>query len=350
MVSTPDKKSKIKPRIYHQKKQSLQDVVPLDTPFSVHIDICSLCNFKCTFCFQNDKKGMKESGVEWGMMKFDTFKKCVDDLKKFPNRIKKIKIGNHGEPTMHPQVAEMVKYARDADVADIVEMFTNGSKLEPNLNQKLVDAGLQRMNISVEGLTEESYKRIAQHNINYPKFIENIKDLYNRKDSSFSLYIKVVDHAVAKAEPGKPTIDLTPKEKEYFYDTFGSISDEMSIENIVPQWAETDQNDLTETGMYGQDVGELKKVCPFPFMYLHINSDGSVAGCTLDWARKVLVGDRKSSDLFEIWNGEGMRELRLKMLKGEREKIPMCDTCNAPNVCVIDNLDPFMEELIPKFS
>ena len=36
---------------------------------------------------------------------------------------------------------------------------------------------------------------------------------------------------------------------------------------------------------------------PFPFMYLHINSDGSVAGCTLDWARKVLVGDRKENDL-----------------------------------------------------
>ena len=106
----------------------------------------------------------------------------------------------------------------------------------------------------------------------------------------------------------------------------------MSIENIVPQWAETDQNDLTETGMYGQKVGNLKKVCPFPFMYLHINSDGTVAGCTLDWARKVLVGDRKVNDLYEIWNGNGMKELRLQMLKGERDKIPMCDTCNAPKI------------------
>ena len=343
-------KSKIKPRVYHQKKTPLQDKLPLDTPYSVHIDICSLCNFKCTFCFQNDKKGMKDSGVEWGMMAVDTFKKCVDDLKKFPNRIKKIKIGNHGEPTMHPHVAELVKYARDADVADIVEMFTNGSRLEPVLNQQLVDAGLQRMNISVEGLTAESYKRVADYKINYPKFIENITDLYNRKDDSFSLYIKVVDHAVVKSEPGRPTIDLSSDEKQFFYDTFGKISDEMSVENIVPQWAETDQNDLTDTGMYGQSIGELKKVCPFPFMYLHINSDGTVAGCTLDWARKVLVGDRKSHDLYEIWNGPGMKELRLQMLRGERDKIPMCDTCNAPNVCVIDNLDPFMEELIPKYA
>ena len=58
------------------------------------------------------------------------------------------------------------------------------------------------MNISVEGLTEESYKRVADYKIDFPKFIENIRDLYNRKDDSFSLYIKVVDHAVVKSEEG----------------------------------------------------------------------------------------------------------------------------------------------------
>ncbi len=41
----------VKPRIHHQKKQKLEDVIPLKTPFSVHIDVCSLCNFKCSFCF-----------------------------------------------------------------------------------------------------------------------------------------------------------------------------------------------------------------------------------------------------------------------------------------------------------
>ena len=341
--------STVKPRVYHQKKQPLQDVLPLDTPFSVHIDVCSLCNFTCTFCFQNDKKGMKESGVNWGMMDLSTFKSCVDDLKKFPRKIKKIKIGNHGEPTMHPNLPEMIAYARQSNVADLIEIFTNGSKLNPKLNQALIDAGLQRMNISVEGLTAESYKRVAGYNIDYDKFIFNIRDLYDRKDDSLSLYIKVVDHAVVKSEEGRPTIDLTDDEKQYFFKTFGEISDEMSIENVVPQWAETDQNELTDVGMYGQEITNLKDVCPFPFMYLHINSDGSVAGCTLDWARKVLVGDKQKHDLYEIWNGELMRDLRVKMLQGKRSEIPMCATCNAPNVCVIDNLDPYKNDLLSKY-
>ena len=251
--------------------------------------------------------------------------------------------------TMHPQLPEMIAYARNSGVADLVEIFTNGSKLNPILNQQLVDSGLQRMNISVEGLTEESYKRVAGYNINFDTFISNIRDLYDRKDSTLSLYIKVVDHAVVKSEPGRPTIDLSEEEKSFFYDTFGEISYEMSIENIVPQWAETDQNELTDVGMYGQSIEKLKDVCPFPFMYLHVNSDGTVAGCTLDWARKVLVGDKSKHDLFDVWNGPKMRDLRIKMLKGERNQIPMCDTCNAPNVCVIDDLDPYKADLLEKF-
>lgn len=342
--------SVVKPRIYHQKKVSLSDALPLDTPFSVHIDVCSLCNFRCTFCFQHDKKGMKESGVDWGMMDLSVFKSCVDDLKNFPTRIKKVKIGNHGEPTMHPDLPEMIKYVRDSDVCDVVEIFTNGSKLNPLLNQKLVESGLQRINISVEGLTAESYKRVAGVNIDYDQFVSNLSDLYSRKTEQLSMYIKVVDHAVVKGEEGRPTIDLTADEKKYFFDTFGSISDEMSIENVVPQWAETDQNELTDVGMYGQEIKQLKKVCLFPFMYLHINSDGSVAGCTLDWARKVTVGHKDTHSLSEIWNSDEMKDLRLKMLRGERSEIPMCDTCNAPNVCVLENLDPFAEDLIKKYS
>ena len=56
----------------------------------------------------------------------------------------------------------------------------------------------------------------------------------------------------------------------------------------------------------------FKEGLPVSFMYLHINSDGSVAGCTLDWARKVLVGDKQKHDLYEIWNSKDMQDLDLK--------------------------------------
>ena len=74
-------KAKIQPRIYSADKVKLEDVAPLKTPFSVHIDVCSYCNFKCSFCFQADTLGKKEKDFPHGMMKMDLFKKTVDDLK-----------------------------------------------------------------------------------------------------------------------------------------------------------------------------------------------------------------------------------------------------------------------------
>jgi len=346
-------KAKIQPRIYSADKVKLEDVAPLKTPFSVHIDVCSYCNFKCSFCFQADTLGKKEKDFPHGMMKMDLFKKTVDDLKDFPDRIKKIKIGNHGEPTMHPDLPKHIKYARDSNVADIIEVFTNGSKLNPKLNRELVDAGLQRINISLEGLSSERYLKVAKAKINWDEFLANIKDLYDysRKNGDLVIYVKVVNNA--SELNGKTVFSLSEDEKKYFYKTFGNIADEVYIEKIVPQWAETQedkQNELEYTGMYDQKTVKYKKVCPFIFMYLHINHDGIVSPCTLDWPREVAIGDASKNTASEIWNGKKLKDLQIAQLKGERDQIKFCKDCSAPMVCCDENLDNNTDNLLKKIN
>ena len=151
-----------------------------------------MCNFKCSFCFQADVLGKKEKGFPHGMMKMDLFKKTVDDLKSFPEKIKKIKIGNHGEPTLHPLLPKFIEYARKSNVSEMIEVFTNGSKLGPKLNKELVDSGLQRINISLEGLSSERYLKVAGAKINWEDFVKNIKDLYDysRNKGDLSIYVR----------------------------------------------------------------------------------------------------------------------------------------------------------------
>jgi hypothetical protein len=63
---------------------------------------------------------------------------------------------------------------------------------------------------------------------------------------------------------------LSEEEKEYFYKTFGNIADEIYIEKIVPQWAETQedkQNSVEYTGMYDQKTVSIKK---YVLLYLCI--------------------------------------------------------------------------------
>ena len=146
---------------------------------------------------------------------------------------------------------------------------------------------------------------------------------------------------------------MNDEEKDYFYKTFGNIADEIYIEKIVPQWAETQegkQNEVDLTGMYDQKTVRYKKVCPFIFMYLHINHDGIVSPCTLDWPREVKIGDAKKNSASEIWHGKTLKDLQISQLQGKRDQIPFCKDCSAPMVCCDENLDDHTDKLVNKIS
>jgi MoaA/NifB/PqqE/SkfB family radical SAM enzyme len=328
-------KAKIQARVYSAPKIKLETVVPLATPYSVHIDVCSLCNFKCTFCFQSDEEGMREKGLKRGLMDFELFKKISDDMTHFKDKLKKVKIGLHGEPTIHPQLPEMISYLKSRDVTPVIEMFTNGSFLNPKLNRAIIDAGLRRINISVEGLTSEKYKEVAGVKFDMEKFVRNIKDLYDVRKNC-CMYIKILD------------VGLSDRDKGMFYSTFGDICDEIFIEQVVPQWAEANKFALQATGIYGQKTSPYKHVCPFPFMYLHFNYEGTASACTLDWAKEVLIGDIRNESALEIWEGERLRNLRIAHLEKRRCEVPFCNKCLAPMVCCEENLDESAGDLLEK--
>lgn len=330
-----DVKAKVQARVFSAPKTVLENVVPLRTPFSVHIDVCSVCNFRCKFCFQADVEAIKKKGLTRGFMTFELFKKIADDLTAFPDKMKKVKIGLHGEPTMHPRLPEMIAYVKSKNVTEELEMFTNGSLLNPTLSQAIIDAGLTRINVSVEAIDRERYKLITGTDVDMEKFVANVRDLYERRGNC-KIYVKIVD------------ANLDEQDKAKFYETFGDISDEIFIEHVVPQWADTNRFDLDATGMYGQPIKKHKYVCPFLFMYLHFNYDGTTSGCTLDWGKEVLIGDVSKESALEIWNGEKLKALQIMHLEKKRDQVPFCDKCLAPMVCCMEDLDDHTEELLKK--
>ncbi|MBF0436868.1 MAG: radical SAM protein [Magnetococcales bacterium] len=331
----------IQARVNSSEKVALEDVVPLRTPFSAHIDVSSVCNFKCSFCFQADTERIKAVNLKRGMMSVELFKRIVDDLKQFPDRFKKVKIGNHGEPTLHPNLPEMIAYLRDAGVTDTIELFTNGSKLEPVLNQKLIGAGINRINISLEGLDSETYERVAGVKQDMNAMVEGIRHLYSIR-CECRIYVKIANYIGMLDRNDSTILVLSEEDRTRFFSRFGNICDEIYVENVVPQWARTQydkQNEVGITGMYGQKIRNYKQICPFIFMYLHFNWDGSTSPCTLDWAKRVLIGNVKEVSVTEIWNGERLRLLQVAQMDFQRHRIDFCNDCNAPMVCCNEDLD-----------
>lgn len=328
-------KAKVIARVFNSEKTPLENKIPLDTPYSVHIDICSSCNFQCNFCFQSNRDAMRAKGYKFGSMSFSLFEKITDDLAGFNRRIRKVKIGLHGEPTLHPDLPRMIRHLKNRQVAGTVELFTNGSLLTPQLNSDLIGAGLDRINVSIEGVSAEQYKEITGVAVDIARFVENIKDLYKRRGNC-RIYIKIVDSV------------LNREDKERFFSLYGDICDEIFIEHVVPQWGEINKFAVDAVGMYGQKVDKYKEVCPFPFMYLHFNFDGTVSPCTLDWGKQVMIGDAGKESALEIWQGNRLNGVQVKMLEKKRGEIGFCNKCLAPLVCCLENLDDHAERLLKK--
>lgn len=326
--------------IISANRNRLEDVIPLDTPYTLAIDPCNLCNFKCKFCAMQSSN--EAQSYEKQMMPLSLFKKIIDDISVFPNKLKVLRVNGQGEPLLNKDITEMIRYAKSKGVADFIETITNGSRLNPQFNRQLIESGINRVRISVEAVSAEGYYEIAGVKIDFEKFLENIRDLHERSGDACEIYIKTVDAAVD-----------TPEKEQRYYQLFEGICDRIWIDGVGPLWSDWDelnQNfDIRKTGMHGQKL-QTVQVCPYSFYSLIINADGEVTVCCADWRRKFVVGDLKRQSLYEIWNSERLRTFWKDMLSGRKDQYEMCRKCLLPMYDCNDNIDSYAEQILRRIT
>jgi radical SAM protein with 4Fe4S-binding SPASM domain len=333
-------KAQLKPRINLEGRTPLQEVIPLSTPFVVFVDPASACNFLCPFCPTGHRDMIDETGRFQGVMKLPLFKKIIDDLKAFDKPIRVLRLYKDGEPFLNKNLAKMIAYAKESGVVEYIDTTTNGSLMTPERLGPVLEAGLDKINISVDGMNPEQYKKFTGFDFDFKQFVENVKWLDANKGNC-EVVIKI---------PGE-LIDQ-PQHQE-FLDTFGDYCDRIFIENFAPCWPEFDVEAHTgikiTQGIYQQPITPTD-TCPYIFYSISINADGLVSSCFLDWGRKLIVGDTHDQPLRDIWHGKKMNALRRLHLDGHRTKSPVCGACGQLSHCLPDNIDAFRDQLIPRFE
>ena len=301
------------------KRTRLAEVLPLDTPYVVQIFPVYACNFKCTYCIfsiEKEKRGFISDKV---FMDLALYKKCIDDMTKFPNKIKVLRFVGIGEPLLHKDIVEMVSYAVEKKVANTVEILTNGLLLTPKMSDALIKTGLTRLVVSLQGTSKEKYKKVCQVDIDFDGFVANLKYFFAHKGKA-QMYLKIVDSAL----DGK-------KDEKLFYEIFGDISDTIAIEHTVPIHSGIDYDKVLKgkemsVTQFGLPVSEVK-ICPQPFFTMQINPDGKVVPC-YSFEYPIITGDTNVQSVVEIWNGKTIREFRRKMLDGTEKASEICKDCN----------------------
>ncbi|ATX78641.1 radical SAM additional 4Fe4S-binding SPASM domain-containing protein [Mariprofundus aestuarium] len=331
-------KAAIKPRINLDDRTPLQDVIPLATPFVLFVDPASACNFHCPFCPTGHRDLIDATGRYQGVMKFDLFRKVIDELTGFAQPIKVLRMYKDGEPFLNKNLAQMIAYAKASGQIGYIDTTTNGSLMTPERLGPVLEAGLDKINISVDGMNNEQYKRFTGFDFDFDAFVSNVQWLYaNKGDCEIS--IKIPGELISEAQ------------KLEFYDLFGDYCDRIFIENFAPCWPEFDVESFTgvtiKEGIYQQPVTPTD-TCPYIFYSMSVNADGLVSSCFLDWGRKLLIGDANKQTLQEIWNSGALNALRRQHLEGRRCENGVCSQCGQLTHCLPDNIDAHRAELLPK--
>jgi radical SAM protein with 4Fe4S-binding SPASM domain len=332
-------KAKIVPRIELENRTRLETVIPLSTPFTLFVDPSDACNFRCQFCPSGNAQLLKKVHRKPRHMDFDLFRKIIEDLRVLERPIKVLRLYKDGEPLLNPRFSDMIAYAKESGVALQVDTTTNGSLLNPEINIKLIDAGLDRINISVNGISEKQYLDFSGFKLNFDAFVENIRHFYEHRNNCL-VVVKICGDV------------LSQDDKERFMRVFGDISDRIFIEHIAPCWPEFEMKGITpnkEIGIYGQPIREVT-VCPYIFYSLSINSDGTASLCFLDWAHKMIVGDLRKQSFTEIWNGQPLFDYRKMHLQKKRKTHPACGACGQLTHCLPDDIDPYADMLLKRLE
>lgn len=335
-------KAEVKPG-YNKDRVTLAEKLPLKTPFTLYVASSHICNFRCSYCTQSwPKEKLEEIKFQSKNIDQKIFNQLAEQIKEFPDKLKLILFTGMGEPLINKNLPEMISYLKKLDAAERIELYTNGALLSKEMTHALVNSGLHRIRISIQGLSAQKYKEVAGVDIDFDQFIGNIKYLYeNRKDCK--VYIKIIDAVLEEGE------------EEKFYNLFGNICDEIYIEHLVfaqKSMGNYDGSIDDSLTMY-QEKAEDKDVCPLLFYIMQIDVEGNVFPCTpLGLPADFSLGNIREQTLLDIWTGEKLKNLRLLHLKKNRAENPVCSSCQS-FTCIThatDNLDKDAEELVTRFE
>jgi MoaA/NifB/PqqE/SkfB family radical SAM enzyme len=105
-------------------------------------------------------------------MESKTFARIVAGLRSF-SPAPGVLFGGLGEPLAHPDIVEMIRQLKS--LGCFIELITNGTLLDPSLSEKLIDAGLDMLWISLDGATPESYRDVRL-GAALPEVLANLKE------------------------------------------------------------------------------------------------------------------------------------------------------------------------------
>ena len=136
----------------------------------IRLSITDICNFKCGYCLPNGYQKNKSDNRKFlSLGEIEKLAKGLSEL-----GVSKIRLTG-GEPTVRKDFFDIVKILKNKSGIKKTVVTTNGYRLD-QIAEKLVDSGIDGINISVDTLNRQTFENITGHD-RLPEILKGIEKL-----------------------------------------------------------------------------------------------------------------------------------------------------------------------------
>lgn len=289
-------------------------------PLSVAIEPTTSCNLRCPEC----PSGLRQFTRPTGMLEPAFFKQTIDSIYK---ELIYLTFYFQGEPYLNPHFLDMVTYASDKKI--YTSTSTNAHYLTEDQALKTVNSGLNRLIISIDGTTQETYQQYRvggqlQKVIEGTKHIIAAKKKLNRTTPHVVfqfLVVKPNEHQLRDVE--KLAQDLGVNEVVF---KTAQMSDFEHGNSLIPNNERYSRYKKQADGTY-QLKNKLLNQCWRMWSSCVITWDGAVVPCCFDKDAKHSLGNLNSLSFKPLWKSPKYKAFRQSILKSRKE-IDICKNCS----------------------
>ncbi|MDV7340816.1 radical SAM/SPASM domain-containing protein [Terasakiella sp. A23] len=272
-------------------------------PPCVQIEPTSVCNYRCVFCYQTDKKLTDSKAGHKGRMDLDLFKKIVDQIH---GRVEAVTLASRGEPLLAKDIVKMLEYASGKFLG--LKVNTNAWYLTEEKIHALLSAEPNTVVFSADAADDELYAKLRV-NGRLDKVLKNVQMFSDIKAKHYSQSRTITRVSGVKFSDQQDFDKIESFWKDY-----------------VDQVAFVDYNPWES--VYDAEATNVSQPCSDLWRRLFVWWDGRINPCDVDYLSSLAVGNVKDKDISELWTGEGYDMLRQQHLAGNRDKLMPCVNCS----------------------